>query len=311
MSADNNNEAEEEISRCASCGTTENDDIKLRICTDCYLVRYCGVQCQKDHRMKHEKECKKRAAELRDELLFKQPESSHEGDCPICCIPLPLVAEDSGMMPCCSKLICIGCDYSYQMRQPDERLGNECPFCRHPILSTKGEAEKILMKRVEANDPVAVRQMGKQRYDERDYKAAFKYWSKAAELGDVLSHFNLSNLYSNGEGVEKDEKKDVYHLEQAVIGGQVDARHDLGCVEWNNGRHERALRHWIIAANLGHDNSLEAIKRGHRDGLVSKDDFASTLRAHKAAVDAMKSPQREAAEADVQYSEFRQKAKRS
>eukprot|EP00984_Skeletonema_dohrnii_P010457 scaffold4065_cov161-Skeletonema_dohrnii-CCMP3373.AAC.2 len=64
---------------CASCGTAANDDIKLKKCTACHLVRYCSVKCQKEHRPQHKKECKKRAAELHDELLFKfkQPESNH------------------------------------------------------------------------------------------------------------------------------------------------------------------------------------------------------------------------------------------
>ena len=34
----------------------------------------------------------------------------------------------------------------------------------------------------------------------------------------------------------------------------------------------------------------------YKDGLVDKEDLASTLRAHKAVVDAIKSPQREEAE---------------
>ena len=73
-----------------ACGITENDDIKLRKFTACHLVRYCSVECQKEHRKKHKKECRKRAAELREELLFKQPENNYLGDCPICCIPLPI-----------------------------------------------------------------------------------------------------------------------------------------------------------------------------------------------------------------------------
>eukprot|EP00985_Skeletonema_marinoi_P006192 scaffold2689_cov70-Skeletonema_marinoi.AAC.15 len=68
------------MSCCASCGVTaEVDDIKLKNCTACYLVKYCSVKCQKDHRPQHKRECKKRMAELRDEFLFKQPESSHLG----------------------------------------------------------------------------------------------------------------------------------------------------------------------------------------------------------------------------------------
>ena len=44
---------------CASCGIAGVDDIKLKDCDDCDLVKYCSVKCQKDHRPKHKKECKK------------------------------------------------------------------------------------------------------------------------------------------------------------------------------------------------------------------------------------------------------------
>ena len=280
------------FSRCASCGTTENNDIKLKKCTACHLVRYCSVECQKEHRKKHKKECKKRAAELRDELLFKQPESTHLGDCPICCLPLPLDAQKSPMMSCCSKTICGGCNYANKKREAEGGLQQECPFCRHPVPKTQIEAQRITMKRVEANDPAALRQFGIRRSLEGDCEDALKYWTKAAELGDVEAHFQLNWSYRDGEGVEKNKKKQVYHLEQAAIGGHPDARRDLGCIEWDNGRYERAIRHYIIAAKLGDDKSLEAIKLGHQRGFVRKDDFSSTLSEHKAAVDATKSPHR-------------------
>ena len=74
---------------CDSCGITGVDDIKLKKCDDCDLVKYCSVNCQRHHKTDHEEACKKRAAELRDELLFKQPESSFMG-CPSCCLPLSL-----------------------------------------------------------------------------------------------------------------------------------------------------------------------------------------------------------------------------
>ena len=88
----------------------------------------------------------------------------------------------------------------------------------------------------------------------------------------------------------------MYHLEQAAIGGHPIARHNLGCKEKKNGRVDRAIQHMIIAAKLGCDSSLDALKDGFRGGLVSKEDFAAALRVHQAAVDATKSPQREAAE---------------
>ena len=160
---------------------------------------------------------------------------------------------------------------------------------------TEEEADAMQMKRIEKNDPVAMLRMGGTRHDEGDYSSAFEYYTKAAELGDASAHYNLSVMYHLGQGVEKDEKKQVYHLEKAAISGHVDARHNLGCHEGDNGRMERAVKHFTIAANMGHEGSMKALWKCYARGLVKKDDLNATLRAHHAAVDATKSPQREEA----------------
>jgi TPR repeat protein len=59
--------------------------------------------------------------------------------------------------------------------------------------------------------------------------------------------------------------------------------------------YERAVKHFIIAANLGDGNSVRKLKDFYVHGKVSKEEFAAALRAHQAAVDATKSPQREVA----------------
>ena len=171
-----------------------------------------------------------------------------------------------------------------------------CAFCREPIATTKEEFDAMLMKRVETNDPVAMRPRGGRRDREGDYKSAFEYYTKAAELGVAGAHYNLSVMYHLGQGVDKDEKKYVYHLEVAAVRGHVDARYHLGCHEERNGRMERAVKHFIIAANMGCDESLKVLWELHAKGFVKKDDLAATLRAHQAAVDATKSAQREQAE---------------
>ena len=284
------------MQRCASCGTAAGDDIKLMICTACYLVKYCSVKCQKDHRSKHKKACKKRAAELRDEILFKQPESSSYGDCPICCLPLPVDPEKSDMlMGCCGKVICNGCDYANQKREYEGRHQHKCAFCRNAVPKTDEEFNERLMKRIEANDPIAMRHMGTEKYKKGDYKAAFEYLTKAADLGDADAHYQLSVLYAEGKGVEKNEKKELHHLTEAAIGGDTLARHNLGCVEENNGRMDRAAKHWIIAAKLGNDHSLQSAKRLYKAGLMSKDDFSAALRGYQTAIEATKSPLREEA----------------
>jgi hypothetical protein len=72
------------IMLCASCRIAEVDDIKLKQCPNCDLVRYCSDNCLQGNLSQHDAQCKERAAELRDQILFRQPESTHLGDCSIC-----------------------------------------------------------------------------------------------------------------------------------------------------------------------------------------------------------------------------------
>jgi TPR repeat protein len=118
----------------------------------------------------------------------------------------------------------------------------------------------------------------------------------ASELGDANPHYGLSIMYRLGHGVEKDEKKRVYHLEEAAIGGHIKARHNLGCHEGDNGRMERAVKHFIIATNMGCDESVNALWKLYALGLVKKEALTATLHAHQDAVDATESPQREETE---------------
>src|SRR5210317_1376516 len=99
---------------CASCGKVAVDDVKLKKCA-CNLVKYCSVGCQKNHRPQHKKACKKRMAEIRDDRLFTQPEESHLGECPICCLPLSLDPNKFSLNSCCCKHTCDGCDYANKM----------------------------------------------------------------------------------------------------------------------------------------------------------------------------------------------------
>ena len=280
---------------CASCGIAEIDDIKLMNCDGCDLVRYCSDECREDHEPQHEEECKKRAVELRDELLFKQPEGTHMGDCPICMIPLPIAK--SLTYECCSKIACYGCYYANSIREVEMRRQHSCPFCREAsALTDEVKIGKRKLKRIEANDPAAMCQKGIEQFQKGDYRSAYGYLAKSAEFGYTDAHYKLAHLYRNGQGVEKDEGKEIHHLEEAAIGGHPDARFMLGGYEINDDNDERALKHWIIAANQGHDASTKALMAAFKDGLISKEDLASALRAHKAAVDATESPQRKAAE---------------
>ncbi len=291
-----NGERADEV--CASCGVAAIDGIKLNLCDGgCDLVKCCSNGCQTFHREQHEEECKTRKAELHDKELFTQPDGSHLGECPICCLPLPLDISKSIMMPCCSKWICDGCCYANMKREMEEGLEHRCVYCRNPGAKSQEEVDKNIMKRIKKyNDPAAMAYMGKMHYNGGYYARAAEYWTKAAELGDKEAHYCMGSLYHEGQGVEKDVKKLVYHCEQAAIGGHPDARYNLAIREMKNKRADRAAKHVIIAAKLGFEPSLKAVKDLFVKGEVSKEEYAAALRAHQAAVDATKSAEREKAE---------------
>jgi len=56
------------------------------------------------------------------------------------------------------------------------------------------------------------------------------------------------------------------------------------------------VKHFIIAAKLGKERSMKALWRHYSEGNITKDDLEVTLRTHKAAIDEMKSAQRDAGE---------------
>ena len=143
---------------CANCGTTDKDtSVKLKRCKACRLVKYCSVDCQKAHRKQHKKECKQRAAELKDEQLYSQGHERPEGDfCPICTLAIPLpLDENSSFNVCCTKRVCKGC-----LMAAKKRGMNDCPFCRTPMPENVADALEMIMVRVGKKDPRAMNNLG-------------------------------------------------------------------------------------------------------------------------------------------------------
>ena len=119
---------------------------------------------------------------------------------------------------------------------------------------------KRLAKRIKADDPVALNHKGSKYYKDGDYANALKYLTKAAELGDMNANFQLGQIHGRGQGVKADEEKAVQYLEKAAIGGHPGARYVLGNIERCNDRLDRAVKHYIIAANHGSDESIRMLR---------------------------------------------------
>ena len=282
---------------CAHCGEHGSDAVRLKNCTACRLVKYCGVDCQRAHRKQHKKACRQRVAELKDEQLYSQGHERPEGDfCPICTLPVPLPMYDhSSFNVCCMKTICDGCNFAAKKRGM-----LDCPFCRTPYPDNDVDALAMVQARVKKKDPVAINSLGEKYCHgmtglQKDMQKAVELCTEAAELGSIEALAHLGASYHYGEGVEQDEAKAAEYFKQAAIQGDVESRYNIGSHEGRKGNHDRAVRHFVISAKMGHKGSLEMIKEGFMRGFATKEKYTEALRGYQDAVEEMKSHDRDEA----------------
>ena len=285
---------------CAACGKEGGN---LNMCNKCKMVTYCNAACKKKHRSKHKKACEKRVAELHDEALFKEHPPNE--DCPICFLPLPLEAGQTTFQPCCGKLICDGCLYAMEEARGRGK-NNLCAFCREPVPASDEEAIKQIKKQMESGNAYAFNMIAAY-YEHgimgmpQDMTKANELFLRAGELGYPGAYYNLGVLYTIGRSVDK--KKAKHFSELAAMAGHVAARHNLGCKELETGNRHRAFKHFVLAAKAGLRESLDTVKIGFKDGIITKDEYANTLRAYQQRHDEMKSDDRDKAEAVYQRGE--------
>ena len=135
---------------------------------------------------------------------------------------------------------------------------------------------------------------------QQDLTKAIELWLRAGELGCAEAYHNLGNSYNFGMGVEVDKKKAKYYWELAAMNGDAYARHNLGCLDAQAGNLHRAMKHFILAGKAGDKESLEKVKQGFMTGLVTKDEYANTLRACQQRHNEIKSDDRDKAKASYQ-----------
>jgi tetratricopeptide (TPR) repeat protein len=301
---------------CAECGAEGGVSLKMR--KACMSVKYCDAACQRKHWATHKKECKLRAAELRDEALFKDPPAKE--NCPICflpmtrlllsCVSLPpatimsVLIHDFAMAheeladkamevyyPCCGKSICKGCIYSFCVSGNEEK----CPFCNAKVNATAEQHDVEIRKRVEANDAASINLLafhyhhGLNGYQE-DHGKAKELYARSADLGCSDASYALGSIYRRGG----DMKKAKFHYEAAAIAGHEVARYNLGVMEYKLGNVERAVKHWTIAASAGYHTAMHELLLCFEEGAVSKESINSILAAYNNSCAELRSEARDA-----------------
>jgi hypothetical protein len=155
-----------------------------------------------------------------------------------------------------------------------------------------------MKKRAEANDALAMSNLGicyrlGMKGLRQDNAKALKLFHKSAKLGNHFAHLSLSVCYQTGGIGENDTRKVTYHTQLAAMAGNVQARNNLGCDEYNASNMDRAYKHWMISANDGYDLAMKEVQEGYQSGFVTKDDYEKTICAYGNSIDEMKSDDRD------------------
>jgi len=175
-----------------------------------------------------------------------------------------------------------------------------CAFCRTQPPTSNEEQIKRTKNLMDKGNAEAFKQLAGLYAQGRmgmpqDYQKANELLLKAGELGCADGYHNLGCSYRLGDGVEVDQKKAKYYFELAAMHGHIKARHNLGCSEKQAGNLHRAIKHMIMAAKAGDEESLNTVKHCFMQGIVKKDEYANALRAHQQRKDEMKSDARDKA----------------
>ena len=214
---------------------------------------------------------KKVEEELKDADLFKPLPPTE--DCAVCLVPLPYVKCERRYQPCCGNTICNACGIEHEesiKKQNEEntskKVAKTCPFCRKPRPTFDEENFHRLQARCLQNDHTAFTVLGAA-YRKGDYGKrknelkALDCWIQAVELGSAGACLLIGDIYHHGNGVAFDKERATLFERVAALRGIIEARHKIGCLEYYGfGNHEIGVRHLKIAAEAGHQNSLNQLR---------------------------------------------------
>ena len=277
-----------DITSCTNCGKDNESGSELKSCAACKMVKYCCRDCQVNHWPNHKKACKKRAAELFEEELFKDHPDREE--CPICMLPMPFDEEQILFESCCGKRICLGCNYS-QVKEDiingkDSKDCGLCAFCRAPKTTSDEEQLSRVMKCIERKNPYAMNMLAAYYRNgdkgmPRDMSKTMELWLEAGKLGCAEAYVNLGVTYYLASGERKDATKARRYWELAAIRGNLQARENLGVLEWKAENDEIAYKHYMIGAKAGCQVCLDMVKNGYRDGDITKEEYRTALQSYQ------------------------------
>ncbi len=111
---------------------------------------------------------------------------------------------------------------------------------------------------------------------------SFKWWRKAAELGDIEAQYKVGQSYFLGFGAEQDIKQALYWLSRPAQNGHKDAQFKVGFIydEYYDD-FDKAFQWYNKAAQQGHVEAQYHLAQCYEDGLGTKKNEKEAFNLYK------------------------------
>jgi TPR repeat protein len=87
---------------------------------------------------------------------------------------------------------------------------------------------------------------------EIDKEKAFEHYLTSAKLGNMKAAYNVSDMYEDGDGVEKNDEESLKWLIESANKNNTTAQYDLAVHYYNNNELENSLI-WFYNAHINGD----------------------------------------------------------
>ena len=201
-------------------------------------------------------------------------------ECPICMLVLPVTVNLQSYQMCCGQTLCSGCSHQHKNKSREQAVPLTCAFCRTAVPKSDEEILARLRKRVELEDPKALQMMSTYYGTGElglpvDQAKRIELMRQSANLGCPAALFQLGIVHHKEHNREMEKK----YWTEAAEGGDLISRHNLGAWEERNGNIIAAFRHWRLSASAGYRSSMENLIKRFEFGLLHHTDLAETLQA--------------------------------
>lgn len=232
--------------------------------------------------------------------------------CSICTLPFPFDYNFVVFKTCCGNTICTACGeatfYGELKRQLEENVlrgvrgrinlqcTRKCQFCRSSNNSEIGDIEKLaqrgnshakylLASAYENGEGVPV-----------DGKKALELYHIAAREDCIEACELLGSVYCNGSSfgdivIRKDKGKAMRLFIRGARLGDIKCLYSIGLLRFMD-RKIDYFQYFLKAASAGYQEALDMVKAGYIAKIITKDEYANTLRSFQAVHDEINSEAR-------------------